>query len=198
MYKEIAKTYKGKTTDKELIRAYGQGQKDEVIAVVYCKYSRVFNTVCKKYVTINEEEKESIIMTKIWEALEYLQENELTSKLSTVIGQFISIELRNTLNASKYNKRIANEMSISENDLTDFDKDTVMAFGEVDDISMVEMVSFLDSKDLTENQRKFCDMALSGEVALKSGTIAAAIGISRAGAKRIVDSLRKICVELVY
>lgn len=202
LFKDLSKTYKGEQSPQSYKNFFELGYENEVIADIYVNNYKLFYKAASQYGSIDNATKDSVIVEMIWKAMKDLDIAKLQVKLNSYIIGYIKSELRCILQANTYDKRKINmsENSVSFTDLTTDESDGTdkfMNMGEVDDTSMLEMMSFINSLQLPENQRKYCEAALSGEVGLKYGTIATAIGVSRAGAKKIREKLQLVCAELI-
>lgn len=202
LFKGLSLNYVGERTPESYKYNYVNGQKDEVIADIYVNNYKIFYSAVGKYSSIDNATKDSVIVEMIWKCMDNLEVDKLEVQLPSMILAYIKRELFRQIKSNNYDKRKINssdnsitftDMSVDDESSTDkFD-----ALGEPDDTSMLEMVSYIESLDLTENQLKYCKLALEGSVGLKSGSIANAIGISRAGAKKLRERLQIVCADLL-
>lgn len=202
LFKGLSLNYVGERTPESYKYNYVNGQKDEVIADIYVNNYKIFYSAIGKYSSIDNATKDSVIVEMIWKCMDNLEVDKLEVQLPSMILAYIKRELFRQIKSNNYDKRKINssdnsitftDMSVDDESSTDkFD-----ALGEPDDTSMLEMVSYIESLDLTENQLKYCKLALEGSVGLKSGSIANAIGISRAGAKKLRERLQIVCADLL-
>lgn len=202
LFKGLSLNYAGERTPESYKYNYVNGQKDEVIADIYVNNYKIFYSAIGKYSSIDNATKDSVIVEMIWKCMDNLEVDKLEVQLPSMILAYIKRELFRQIKSNNYDKRKINssdnsitftDMSVDDESSTDkFD-----ALGEPDDTSMLEMVSYIESLDLTENQLKYCKLALEGSVGLKSGSIANAIGISRAGAKKLRERLQIVCADLL-
>lgn len=202
LFKDLSKNYKGDQTPQSYKNFFELGYENEVIADIYVSNYKLFYKAASQYGSIDSATKDSVIVEMIWKAIKDLDISKLQVKLNSYIIGYIKSELRCILQANTYDKRKINmsDNSVSFTDLTTDNGDATdkfMNMGELDDTTMLEMVSFINSLQLPENQRKYCEVALRGEVGLKYGTIANAIGVSRAGAKKIREKLQLVCADLI-
>jgi hypothetical protein len=202
IFLNIMDNFTGKKTTEELINEYHKGNKDVIIAFVYETGHGQFNSIASKFLGLDESTKESVILEQIWKALENYKLGS-HAQLTSLICTYIYNELRHLTQSEKMQKRVLNQCThtqlfsdyFSSDADGDEDKNSCMGHTDRKDFDEVELRYYIDSIDMNDNQRKFCNALLEGCKPTKSA-VAAQIGISRAGANVIVKALQDKLIDL--
>ena len=203
IFSNIMNNFTGKKSTEELINEYHTGNKDVIIAFVYETGYGQFSSIASKFLGIDEATKESVILEQIWKGLETYQLNS-KAKLTSLICTYIYNELRHLTQSEKMQKRILNQCThtqlfsdyfVGDDDESSEDKHSCMGQTDSKDFDEVELKYYIDSIDMNDNQRKFCNALIQGCKPTKSA-VAAQIGISRAGANVVVKALQEKLIDL--
>lgn len=182
----------------EFVRKYREGRRDEAIQGVYEKHRNLFFQTSKDYYGLDDHTIESSIYEQIWKALDDYDENKSTCKLTTMICKYIRNDLRALTQANSYNKRKINDAT-NCSFFSEFeqDEDRLHEAGDEVDYSLIEMRMYINSKDLTSNQLKYCTSIIENVSGTKMADVAEHIGVSRAGALQIKKALKSKLNDLV-
>lgn len=203
IFLNIMDNFTGKKSVEELINEYHTGNKDVIIAFVYETSYAQFSSIANKFLGVDEATKESVILEQIWKGLENYQIGS-NAKLTSLIGTYIYNELRHLTQAEKMQKRVLNQCThtqlfsdyfVGDDDEGSEDKHSCMGQTDSKDFDEVELKYYIDSIDMNDNQRKFCNALIEGCKPTKSA-VAAQIGISRAGANVVVKALQEKLIDL--
>lgn len=207
MFKEVSKQYTGGHDTKDLVEAYRGGRSDEVIATILIDNYGLFSKICKAQMIDSDNDLMiSTITEMIWRCLEDYDENKSNCKLTTMICTYLRREIFRINSSMNYDKHKANnyENCASFTSMTsgeeDDDKGAVdkldsMAYNE--DYTLIEMRNMIENTNLSENQRKYCLMIINNYTKLNSSSISTEIGVSRAGGKKIKESLQIKLADLI-
>lgn len=203
MLLNIMDNFTGEKSTEELINEYHRGNKDVIIAFVYETGYPQFSSISNKFLGLDEATKESVILEQIWKGLENYQIGS-KAKLTSLICTYIYNELRHLTQAEKMQKRVLNQCThtqlfsdyfVGDDDEGSEDKHSCMGQTDSKDFDEVELKYYIESIDMNNNQRKFCNALINGCKPTKSA-VAAQIGISRAGANVIVKALQEKLIDL--
>lgn len=179
----------GVATTEELVRAYQEGRQTEVIAHVFCTNYQLFRLTANKFFGLSAEDKDSFILEEIAKALEnYDLQSEKQAKITTVISTYIYNRLRTETQALQKASRATLNLATSFEDLGDMER--LEEAGDESTYSYSEMYELVCQLDLTENERKCCEMIILNNDTLKNSEIAELLGVSRAGVGHIKKSLK--------
>lgn len=181
---------KGKVaTTEELVQAYNSGKQTEVISYIFCTNYQLFKMVANKFFGLSAEDKDSFILEEIAKALSnYSLSNEKKAKITTVISTYIYNRLRTETQALQKASRATLNLATSFEDLGDMER--LEEAGDESTYSYSEMYELVYQLDLTENERKCCEIIILNNDTLKNSEIAELLGVSRAGVGHIKKSLR--------
>ena len=202
LFTNILCNFTGKKTTEELINEYHKGNKDSVIAVVYELGYLQFMSVANNFLGVDTATKESVILEQIWKGLENYKLGS-NAQLVSLICTYIKNELRHITQSESMQKRCLNNCThtqlfsdyFSNDEDSDEDKNRCMGTTDTSDFDEVELQYYIDSIDMNENQRNFCNALINGCKPTKSA-VAAQIGISRAGANIVVKALQEKLIDL--
>lgn len=176
-------------TTKELVQAYKEGRENEVIAHVFCTNYQLFKLTANKFFGLSAEDKDSFILEEIAKALSnYDLENEKNAKITTLVSTYLYNRLRAETQALQKASRATLNLATSFEDLGDMDR--LEEAGDESSYSYSEMYELVYQLDLTENERKCCEIIILNNDALKNSEIAELLGVSRAGVGHIKKSLK--------
>lgn len=176
-------------TTKELVQAYKEGRQDEVIAHVFCTNYQLFKLTANKFFGLSSEDKDSFILEEIAKALaNYDLENEKQAKITTLVSTYLYNRLRAETQALQAASRATLNLATSFEDLGDMDR--LEEAGDETTYSYSEMYELVYQLDLTENERKCCEIIILNNDTLKNSEIAELLGVSRAGVGHIKKSLK--------
>ena len=179
----------GVATTEELVRAYQEGRQTEVIAHVFCTNYQLFRLTANKFFGLSAEDKDSFILEEIAKALEnYDLQSEKQAKITTVISTYIYNRLRTETQALQKASRATLNLATSFEDLGDMER--LEEAGDESTYSYSEMYELVCQLDLTENERKCCEIIILNNDTLKNSEIAELLGVSRAGVGHIKKSLK--------
>lgn len=160
---------------------------DDVIAYVYCQNHLLFEQQANRFFGLTREDKESFILEEIMKALSNFEDNQ-GAKLETYVCRYIYNRLRTETEALNTDKRSALDKSTGFEDLGEEDR---IEEASVDgSFSYAEMYNLVNDLDLTDNERKCCEVILLNTSVVKNAEIAAVLGISRAGVSHVKKSLQ--------
>ena len=199
MFKEMVKVYGLKHTDEELLNDYNKGMKNEVIAYMYEKNKSAFRQVSTKYIGVSNDEVESIIMEQIWKCFETYNSDKANGiKLVTLVCTYIRNALRTYTQKQNSNKRKVNNGNQST-PMSCFDttEDRFNEMGEEDDYNKLELLSVVNSEDLSNKQREYCVAAIEHKCDIQQSHLAREIGVSTAGVVGIRRALQKKLAYLI-
>lgn len=202
LFTNILCNFTGKKTTEELINEYHSGNKDSVIAVVYELGYLQFMSVANNFLGVDNATKESVILEQIWKGLENYKLGS-NAQLVSLICTYIKNELRHITQSESMQKRCLNSCThtqlfsdyFSSDEDGDEDKNRCMGTTDTSDFDEIELQYYIDSIDMNENQRNFCNALINGCKPTKSA-VAAQIGISRAGANVVVKALQEKLIDL--
>lgn len=176
-------------TTEELVQAYQEGRQTEVIAHVFCTNYQLFKLTANKFFGLSAEDKDSFILEEIAKALEnYDLQSEKQAKITTVISTYIYNRLRTETQALQKASRATLNLATSFEDLGDMER--LEKAGDESTYSYAEMYELVYQLDLTENERKCCEIIILNNDTLKNSEIAELLGVSRAGVGHIKKSLK--------
>lgn len=208
-FKEIA-NLNGADLNVEMVRNYKDTQDMTVLAKVYVKYYAHLTNVSAKFFNITEADKASCIVEEIHKALMNF-DSEKGAAIQTLVTKYVNNRLRAETQSESYQVRKANSESDSYEGLCEV---SGIAEETEEDASIAETLSVLDSLEITENERRYCEIILldrTGELADKDKDrevisttkildteIAQIMGITGAGVAYIRKSLaKKLTPEMI-
>lgn len=176
-------------TTEELVQAYQEGRQSEVIAHVFCTNYQLLKITANKFFGLSAEDKDSFILEEIAKALNnYDLENSKNAKITTVVSTYLYNRLRAETQALQKASRATLNLATSFEDLGDMDR--LEEAGDDASYSYSEMYELVYQLDLTENERKCCEIIILNNDPVKNSEIAELLGVSRAGAGHIKKSLK--------
>lgn len=151
---------------------------DAQVAKVFVDNYGLFTTTARKYFSIDEDTKVSIILENIFKACANY-DSEKGTKLNTLCNFYINNDFKRFIRDQENDKRVANSMT---EDLTVEDKDGNQSQKEVgacDDTTYLEILDLLnESHTFTETETKFIKLVIS-DANIKDAEIAREIGCAR-------------------
>lgn len=180
------------------VSEYKAGNVNEVIGELYNKHNRVFKQTASKFYGLDEATIESIIYEQIWKCLENYDESKSNGKLTTMICTYIRNACRSVTESNNLSKRKINQSHITSN-FSEFEEpDRLTEISELTDYTKIEMMDYLDTLELTYNQRSYCELAINGICDLtKLSEFAEILEISCAGVLNIKLTLKNKMQELI-
>lgn len=181
-----------KITDIELVESFRQGNESEVIGYLYDTHRNAFESVADKFYGVDEATIQSTILEQIWVALQNY-DVERGTKLTTYICSYIKSALRTLTQSYSTHKRKVNQSNNCKMFSAYETEDNARPFESADiehGYSRTEMLSLIDSLDLTDNQYNYCKCLIEQVCDSSMASIASYLGISRAGALGIKKSLQ--------
>lgn len=176
-------------TTEELVQAFNEGRQTEVIAHIFCTNYQLFKLTANKFFGLSTEDKDSFILEEIAKVLANFDlQNERNAKITTVISTYIYNRLRAETQALQKASRATLNLATSFEDLGDMER--LEEAGDETSYSYSEMYELVQQLDLTENERKCCEIIIVNTQELKNSEIAELMGISRAGVGHIKKSLK--------
>lgn len=176
-------------TTQELVQAYQCGRQTEVIAHVFCTNYQLFKITANKFFGLSAEDKDSFILEEIGKALEnYKAGEDRQAKIQTVVSAYIYNRLRTETQALQKASRATLNLATSFEDLGEMDR--LEEAGDEASYSYSEMYELVTQLDLTENERKCCEIIILNNDSIKNAEIAELLGVSRAGVGHIKKSLK--------
>ena len=198
MFMELSKEYKGQETNQDYKYYFENGAQDVVIAHLYHKNYKLFNSTVNLYFGIDEMQAQDIILTQIWRCLDNYEEEKGNGKITTMICKYIKTECRTYTQAQNTHRRKINQANVTSN-FSEFEATDFIEEREANnkDFEEMEMQQYLYQLNLTENQLKFCQAVLNAPDDISMSQIAQEIGLSRAGVKGIQQQLRDKIQDLL-
>lgn len=177
----------GDTSTHSVMYHYRKVNQNDAIAYVYCRHHLLFKQQANKFFGLTVEDKESFILEEIMKAMDnYSPDNG--AKLETYICRYIYNRLRTeTQELDAASRRTLNYANGFE-DLGE--EDRMEEISNDGNYSYAEMYNLVNDIDLTDNERKCCEVILLNTDILKNSEIANAMGVSRAGVGHIKKSLK--------
>lgn len=174
----------------KLVQAYREGRQTEVISFIYCHNFQLFRMTANRFYGLSVEDKDSFILEEIGKALENYKDSEdgKNVKITTLANTYISNRLRTETQALQAASRKTLDLATSFEDLGEMDR--LWEAGDTTSFSYSEMYALVNQLDLTDNERKCCEIIILNNQDLKNAEIAEALGISRAGVGHIKKSLK--------
>lgn len=191
MFKDLLVNYGGKHSDEELVRDFRNGMENEVIAYVYEHHRGVFHQTAGQYKGVDESTVVSCIVEQIWKCFNNYDSSKSKGKITTMICKYIRNDLRAITQSNNYAKRAINTTQ-NCSFFSEFEtgQDRIEEASELASYDAIELVDMIQHENLTDNERKYCLAAVKNLEGLTMARIADQIGISRAGAKRVRESLQ--------
>lgn len=181
-----------KITDIELVESFRQGNENEVIGYLYEEHKKAFQSVADRFYGVDDATVQSTILEQIWVALQDY-DVERGTKLTTFICTYIKSALRTLTQGYNTYKRKVNQSNNCQLFSAYETEDNSRPFETADiehGYSRTEMLSLIDSLDLTDNQYKYCQCLIDQVCDSSMASIASYLGLSRAGVLGIKKSLQ--------
>ena len=197
LFVESAKEYKGNGTNEDYKEQFDNGNGDAVIAHIFANNYKLFKSTASQYIGIDPAELENIILTQIWKCLDNYDSSKSKGKITTMICTYIRNECRRYTEANNTNKCKINQAHISTLFSEYDDPDRLEQMGIDTEYNLMETKEYLNQLDLSENQRKFCEIILDAPSDIKLTDVAREMGISRAGVSGIQKQLQNKLQDLI-
>lgn len=197
IFKEAAKNYEGSTTNEGYKEAFDNGQDNEVIAHIYKNNYVLFNATASQYIGIDDAELENIILTQIWKCLSNYDSAKSKGKITTMICTYIRNECRRYTEEQNTNRKRINQAHVSTPFSAYDDPDRLEQMGIDSEYSTMEMKHYIEQLDLSDNQRKFCEIILDNADTVRMADVARELKISRAGVLGIQRQLQNKLADLL-
>ena len=172
----------------QIINIYNSGRETETISYLFCTNYQLFRVTANKFFGLSTEDKDSFILEEISKALVNFDAGKSNNaKLTTIITAYIYNRLRTETQALQAASKCTLNLSTSFEDLGDMER--LEEAGDSSTYSYSEMYELVNQLDLTENERKTCEIIMLNED-VKNADIANMLEISRAGVGHIKKSLK--------
>ena len=197
IFVDAASNYKGEKTNEDYKFYFDNGCENEVIAFIYKNNFKLFHNTASQYIGIDKATLEDIILTQIWKCLDNYDSNKSKGKITTMICTYIRNECRRYTEANNTNKTKINQGHISTLFSEYDDPDRLEQMGIDTEYNLMETMEYLNQLDLSENQRKFCEIILDSPSDIRMADVAREMGISRAGVLGIQKQLQNKLQDLI-
>lgn len=173
-------------TSEEIVQAYNNGQADEAIAYVFCRHYQLLRLTANKFFGLSAEDKDSYMLEEINKALSNYDKSK--GKITTLVSTYLYNRLRTETQALQSASRATLNLATSFEDLGELDR--IEEASDESSYSFTEMYYLVSNLDLTENERKCCELILLNPQNIKNSEIAEVLGLSRAGVGDIKKRLK--------
>ena len=197
IFVDAASNYKGEKTNEDYKFYFDNGCENEVIAFIYKNNFKLFHNTASRYIGIDKATLEDIILTQIWKCLSNFDKSKSKGKITTMICVYIRNECRRYTEEQNTLKQCINQAHLSTPFSAFDDPDRLEQMGNENGYVDSEIEQYLSQLDLTENQRKFCEVVLKAEDDITMADIAREIGLSRAGTLGVQRQLQTILRDLI-
>ncbi len=171
----------------KLVEEYNDGRQTEVISFIFCHNYQLLRMASNRYYGLSMDDKDSFILEEIAKAIDNYNSDKNT-KLITLITTYVRNRLRTETQALQANARKTLDYATSFEDLGEMDR--LWEAGDNTSFSYAEMYELVNTLELTENERKCCEIIILNNEDIKNSEIAELLGISRAGVGHIKKSLK--------
>lgn len=159
-FKEIAQLNE-EALNVEMVNNYKETQDMTVLAKVYVKHFAFFIRISEKFFNITEQDKASCIVEEIHKALMDYDASRGV-QIQTLVTKYVNNRLMGATQRENYQRRKINTLSDSYEKLAKIDAMPEVA---VEDSSTLETLSVLDTLNLSDNERRYCEIILLDKTA---------------------------------